>query len=121
LRKLLVVALAAFTLMGFAGTALASTTTIQWTGQGSESLPCDNGGHWVLTGKGITSAKMVVAGLKYTMVQSGKGSFSADSNGPISLSTVASATYKGAVAHGNPQFVLSHCTEGDGGYGGGGY
>jgi hypothetical protein len=114
-RKLLTVAAMTLALMGLAGSALASTT-IQWTGQGGENLPCANGGHWVLTGKGITSATMTVANRTYVMTQNGNGSFAADSDKPISASTVASATYEGTVANGNPQFVLSHCTDGGGGY-----
>ena len=57
LRKLLVIALTAMTVAGTSSIALAATT-IQWTGQGGENLPCDGGGHWVLTGKGVTSATM---------------------------------------------------------------
>lgn len=111
MRRLLIVALTVLTVGGIAGTALASTT-IQWTGQGSENLPCSGGGHWVLTGKGISSATMTVGGNTYAMTQSGNGSWSADSNGSITGSTVASATYEGTVQNGNPQFVLSHCVEG---------
>jgi hypothetical protein len=113
-RKLLVLALSAVAVLGLTGVASAATT-IQWTGQGSENLPCSDGGHWVLTGKGITSATATIGGVTYTMVQNGAGSFAVDSTGSISGSTVASATYNGTVANGNPQFVLSHCN------GGGGY
>jgi hypothetical protein len=114
LRKFLVVALAAMTLAGTASIAMAATT-IQWTGQGSENLPCSaGGGHWVLTGKGITSATMVVNGVTYTMTQNGNGSWAADSDGRLGNNTTASATYEGSPR--NPQFVLSHCN-GGGGYG----
>ena len=78
LRKLLVIALTAMTVAGTASIALAATT-LPWTGQGGENLPCDGGGHWVLTGKGVTSATMEVNGVTYTMVQNGNGSFAADS------------------------------------------
>ena len=119
LRKLLVIALTAMTVAGTSSIALAATT-IQWTGQGGENLPCDGGGHWVLTGKGVTSATMEVNGVTYTMVQNGNGSFAADSNGTLGAGTTASATYEGSPK--NPQFVLSHCVAGDGGYpGDGGY
>jgi hypothetical protein len=117
-RKLLVLALSVFAVGALAGPASASTT-IRWTGQGSDNLPCAEGGHWVLTGKGITSATATIGGVTYTMVQSGRGSFSVDSDGSISAGTAASASYEGTVANGNPQFVLSHCTAGDGGYYGG--
>ena len=113
MRKLLVLAFTVLTVGATANMALAATT-IPWTGQGGESLPCSSGGHWVLTGKGITSATMTVNGVTYTMVQSGKGSFSADSNGSLDAGTTASASYEGTVANGNPQFVLSHCAAGGG-------
>ncbi len=71
MRKLLVIALTAMTVAGTASIALAATT-LPWTGQGGENLPCDGGGHWVLTGKGVTSATMEVNGVTYTMVQNGK-------------------------------------------------
>jgi hypothetical protein len=109
-KSLLVLALAAMTVGGTASIALASTT-IQWTGQGSESLPCSGGGHWVLTGQGVTSATMTVNGVVYTMHQNGNGSFAADSNGSLGAGTTASATYEGSPK--NPQFVLSHCVAGD--------
>jgi hypothetical protein len=108
-KSLLVLALAVMTVGGTASIALASTT-IQWTGQGSENLPCSGGGHWVLTGQGITSATMTVNGVQYTMVQNGNGSFAADSNGSLGAGTTASATYEGSAR--NPQFVLSHCVAG---------
>ncbi len=111
MRKFLVIALTALTVGGTASIALAATT-IQWTGQGGENLPCDGGGHWVLTGKGVTSATMEVNGVTYTMVQNGNGSFAADSNGTIGAGTTASATYSGSPK--NPQFVLSHCVDGGG-------
>jgi hypothetical protein len=115
LRKLLVIALMALTVGGTASIALAGTT-IQWTGQGSENLPCNRaGGHWVLTGKGITSATMVVNGVTYTMTQNGGGSFAADSEGRLGLNTTAYAMYEGSAR--NPQFVLSHCNGASGGYG----
>jgi hypothetical protein len=111
LRKLFVSIVAALCIGGLAGSALASTT-INWTGQGSENLPCGRGGHWVLTGKGVTSATLTVGSHTYTMVQNGGGSFSADSVGFIVDTTVASASYEGTVANGNPQLVLSSCVAG---------
>lgn len=114
MRKLLVIALMALTVGGTASIALAGTT-IQWTGQGSESLPCNaQGGHWVLTGKGITSATATVNGVDYVMTQNGLGSWAADSQGRLGLNTTASVMYEGSAR--NPQFVLSHCN-GAGGYG----
>lgn len=113
MRKLLVLALSAIAVVGLVGSASASTQ-ITWTGQGSENLPCAEGGHWVLTGKGITSATISLGG---SMYQNGLGSFAYDSVGSISAFDIGqvSATYEGSAK--NPQFVLSHCN-GDGGYGG---
>lgn len=113
MRKFLVIALTALTVGGTASIALAATT-LPWTGQGGENLPCSDGGHWVLTGKGITSATMVVNGVSYTMSQNGNGSWAADSSGALGAGTMASATYEGTPK--NPQFVLSHCAAGGGGY-----
>ena len=117
MRKLLVLALSAIAVVGLVGSASASTQ-INWTGQGSDNLPCQYGGHWVLTGKGITSA--YVNGVA-PMYQNGRGSWAYDSVGPITAGMIGQvfAVYNGTVANGNPQFVLSHCNTGDGGYGGG--
>jgi hypothetical protein len=111
-RKLLVLALSAMAVVALIGSASASTR-ITWRGQGSESLPCQYGGHWVLTGKGITSAK--VNGVA-PMYQNGGGSFAYDSVGPITSSMIGQvyAVYEGTAN--NPQFVLSHCNAGYGGY-----
>jgi hypothetical protein len=108
-RKLLVLALSAMAVVALIGSASASTR-ITWTGQGSENLPCQYGGHWVLTGKGITSAK--VNGVA-PMYQNGGGSFAYDSVGPINKGMIGSvfADYEGSAK--NPQFVLSHCNAGD--------
>jgi hypothetical protein len=104
--KVAMAALIAVALM--AGPAYGQTT-ITWTGQGSENLPCPGGAHWVLTGKGITSATLTVNGVTYPMTQSGQGSWSADSTTPLDDDPppTASATYTGNPR--NPQLVLSHC------------
>jgi hypothetical protein len=114
-RKLLVLALSAIAVVGLVGSASA-TTTITWRGQGSENLPCQYGGHWVLTGKGITGAW--VNGVA-PMYQNGGGSWAYDSVGPIDSSMIGQvyAVYNGTAN--NPQFVLSHCNGPSDGYGGG--
>jgi hypothetical protein len=114
MKRLLVGTLAPSAMLALAMVLLmvpsaSAQTTITWTGQGSENLPCEDGGHWVLTGQGITSATLTVNGVTYTMVQSGGGSWSADSTGALGAGTTASATYEGTVENGNPQLVLSHC------------
>ncbi len=104
-------------LAGNLGVASASTSTT-WTGQGSENLPCSDAAHWILSpAKGITSATLFVGGQSYSMIQSGSGSFSADSSGAVSANTSVSATYEGSNT--TAFLKLSHCTQG--GYGEGGY
>jgi len=67
----------------------------------------------VLTGQGITGATLTVGSHTYTMHQNGKfGSWSADSNGLVTINTSASADYSGSAT--NPQLVLSSCTSGGG-------
>jgi hypothetical protein len=113
MRKIFAIVLGSLLVFGAAGVAAASST-IYWSGQGSENLPCSDGGHWVLTGKGITSATARINGVDYVMVQHGQGSWSADSVGRLGSSPNARVTYEGSAR--NPQFVLSHCNDGDGGY-----
>lgn len=119
MRRLLVLALSAIAVVGLVGSASAVTRTITWTGQGGDNLPCAEGGHWVLTGKGITSATISFA--NQPMYQNGNGSWAFDSVGPITADMIGhvSATFSRTATTGNPQFVLSHCNGGDGGYGGG--
>ncbi len=112
MRKLLVLALSAFAVVGLIGSASAGQLT--WRGQGSENLPCSDGGHWVLTGKGVTSATATIGGRTYTMLQNGGGSWAVDSFGSITSGTIASVVFAGTPN--NPQFVLSHCNAGYGGY-----
>jgi hypothetical protein len=120
-RKLLVLALSAMAVVALVGSASAATRTLTWTGQGGDNLPCADGGHWVLTGKGITNATINFGGSDLPMYQNGEGSWAFDSVGPISASMIGSvsSTFERTLTTGNPQFVLSHCSDGDGGYGGG--
>ena len=107
----LVAVLVGMLLVVWSPTVLAGTQ-VTWTGNGSENLPCEGGGHWILSpAQDITSATLTVNGVQYTMVQSGEGSFSADSAGPLSVSTTASAVYEG---DNDTAFLkLSHCLEGE--------
>jgi hypothetical protein len=104
-----VLAVAVATAAFYAGPALAGETT--WTGNGSENLPCAEGGHWILSpAQGITSATLTVNGVTYEMTQSGDGSFSADSVGSLDENTTASATWEG---DNDTAFLkLSHCVQG---------
>jgi hypothetical protein len=120
-RKLLLLALSAVAVVGLVGSASAATRTIVWTGQGGDNLPCADGGHWVLTGKGITYATISFGGSDLPMYHNANGSWAFDSVGPISAGMIGtvSTTFERTLTTGNPQFVLSHCNAGDGGYGGG--
>jgi endoglucanase len=102
--------LATIGLLALAAPAYASTT-VEWTGNGSENIPCADGGHWVLSpSQGITSATLTVDGTTYVMHQNGGGSFAADSDGAITADVEASATYEG---DNDKAFLkLSHCIEG---------
>lgn len=92
------------------GTASASTS-VTWTGNGSENLPCSDAAHWVLSpARGITSATLYVDGVSYAMVRNGLGSFAADSDGAVDASTIASVTYDGANT--TAFLKLSHCEQG---------
>jgi hypothetical protein len=82
-----------------------------WGKHGRDNLPCSTGGHWVLTGKGITAAEVSFDGGKSwsAMTQNGKnGSWSYDSTGSVTTDTVVQYRYKGDVK--NSVFTLSHCT-----------
>jgi hypothetical protein len=89
--------------------------TIPWGGNGSDNLPCTDGGHWVLAPSfGVESATLFVNGQSYTMVQAGNGhgSWSADSVGPLTDPVDAYVEFTG---DGNTRnhLQLSHCTEGE--------
>src|SRR5207247_7552952 len=84
----------------------------QWEGNGSENLPCANGGHWVLAPSfGIESATLHVDGTAYTMTESGEGSWSADSAGAITENSDVFVTFEGAGDE-RDHLQLSHCTSG---------
>lgn len=111
MRKLLLAALAAMAWTVLPGAALADGT-IPWEGNGSDNLPCEFGGHWVLAPSfGIESATLTVNGTEYTMVQHGNGSWSADSLGAIDAEVEAFVTFTGDGDEQN-HLQLSHCTEG---------
>jgi hypothetical protein len=125
-RKLIVVIASLLMVAGIVGTSFAGTgIQINWTGQGSDNLPClldsgTGGGHWVLTGKGITGATAYVDGEAIAMTQNGSGSWYADSTNDVTASTVAYAIYDRIDGStGVTQFVLSHCNGLGDGYPGG--
>lgn len=87
--------------------------TIPWEGNGSDNLPCTDGGHWVLApAHDIDSATLYVDGESYPMTQSGQGSWSADSVGAIDEGVDAYVTYTGEGDEKN-HLQLSHCTDDD--------
>jgi hypothetical protein len=97
-------------LLGLTSVASADGS-VNWEGHGSENLPCEYGGHWVLTGaNNATSATLVVNGASYTMHQSGNGSWSANSSGPLDAGLTASASWSGSAS--DPSLQLSHCVGG---------
>ena len=112
MKRLTLLGTVAFTIL-FIGVAHASTT-VSWTGgedQGSENLPCSDGGHWILSpAQGITSATLTFDGHSYVMEQSGDGSYSVDTTGSISVGDTATATYEGS--NDTAFLKLSHCTSG---------
>lgn len=98
--------------VAFASGSVINDGVIEWTGQGSENLPCEFGGHWVLAPAfGIDTAVLTVNGSDYTMSQSGQGSWSADSSGPLDVGLSAYVTYTGPGDESN-HLQLSHCIEG---------
>ncbi len=86
--------------------------TIDWAGNGSKNLPCANGGHWVLSPSfGIEApVTLTVDGSDYPMEQSGNGSWSADSEGAIDASVVASVSFTG-IGDDQNHLQLSHCND----------
>src|SRR4026207_59182 len=91
MKRLTLLGTVAFTVL-FIGVAHASTS-VSWTGgqdQGSENLPCSDGGHWILSpAQGITGATLPFEGHSYVMEQSGGGSYSVDTDGSISAGDTA--------------------------------
>ena len=82
-----------------------------WTGSRLGNLPCSDGGHWILSpAQGITSAILTFEGHSYVMEESGDGSYSVDTDGPISAGDTATATYEGS--NDTAFLKLSHCTSG---------
>lgn len=99
--------------VAFASESSINNGVIDWTGNGSENLPCAYGGHWVLApAAGIETAVLTINGSDYIMSQSGQGSWSADSSGPLDSGLSAYVTYTGPGDDGN-QLQLSHCIEGE--------
>jgi hypothetical protein len=119
--RLVLVTLAGMLFVGLGNSALAQTGTVQWTGQGADSVgPCEPGEdpiiHWVFTTGGndsVTSAVLTVNGQDFPMSQSGQGSWSADVPGTDPATTTAHVTFTGSLGAGQANLVMSHgCFEG---------
>ena len=111
-------------IMAVAAANADGSMTVQWQGQGADNLPCSDGGHWILTpghnDGTITNAMLTVNnGQHISMTENGGGSWSADSVGSLDNNTTASATYTFTGSDPEPQLVLSSCTAGTSGGGGG--
>jgi LPXTG-motif cell wall-anchored protein len=108
-KSLIVLAAAVVAILGTATSAMASGV-IDWGGHGSDVLPCDSGGHWVLAPSfGVDSATLTVNGADYVMTQNGNGSWSADSSGLLDANLTASVAYAGDGDE-RDSLQLSHCT-----------
>ncbi|MGB3024055.1 MAG: hypothetical protein WBB39_04620 [Candidatus Saccharimonadales bacterium] len=89
-------------------------TTDTWTygswdqKHGADKLPCVTGGHWVLTGQGITAAQVKVGGDWVAMTQNGQGSWSYTSTGTVTSTTVLEYRYEGDPK--SSVFTLLDCT-----------
>ena len=97
-------------------TAAFADGSVSWVNhQGlAEGATCPNGAHWILSPPGdITGATLHVGGETITMNQNGQGgSFEADSSGPVTNSTSASADFTSPNDEDDPHLVLSHCLGG---------
>jgi hypothetical protein len=113
MKRLLVgVVVALATMALFAAPVGATTTTIEWEGQGSENLPCSGNEHWVLSpAQGITSATLTIDGVSYPMTQSGNGSYSVDTDVGFDGTQSVSVTYEGD--NDSAHLQLSHCDSGE--------
>ena len=90
--------------------AAVAATTITWTGQGSQNLPCSGNEHWVLSpAQGITSAFLTVDGVNYPMSQSGAGSFSVDTNVGVDAGDIGNVTVTYEGTNTTAFIKLSHC------------
>jgi len=90
----------------------AADGTIYWEGQGSDNLPCQYGGFWVVQAPGAITVTAWVNGISYPMSQPGGGNsaWQVASDDPLPIGTTAYATYTGDVT-GNTGMELSHCVD----------
>jgi hypothetical protein len=101
-RGLLILSMLVFavaSLFAFTPQGVSAGTQVIWGGNGSENLPCKDGGHWILSpAQGITSATLTVGGVQYVMSQGGEGqgAFHGESVGSVTQSTTATVVYEGS-------------------------
>jgi hypothetical protein len=115
---LIVLILLASATVAFASGSVIYDGVIEWTGQGSDVLPCEFGGHWILSpGANITWAKLTVNGVEYQMTPNGPSentSWEADNVGFLDTSLTASVSWTSSgVVSDQLSLKLSHCSEGN--------
>jgi hypothetical protein len=99
----------------FGGTTDFNDAT--WDGQGLPLGGCPNGAHWLLSQAfGVTAATLTVDGVQYPMTPSGQDQLSADSTGPVTSATVATAQWVNVPDQDDSDAVLSvsGCVSGGG-------
>jgi hypothetical protein len=121
MRRLTAVLVAVLALCALAGApAFGGTTDFNdatWDGSGLPPGGCPNGAHWVLSQAfGVQMAILTVDGTQYTMTPSGTDELSADSTGPVTAATVASAQWENVPDQDDSDAVLSlgGCVSGGG-------
>ncbi len=113
MKKFLFVIAAVLFVFGIVQIPVQADGVIDWEGQGSENLPCTDGGHWVVAPSfNITGGTGNVNDASYSLTQNGNdGSWWFDSVGSISADSTAYVSYTGEGDSRN-HLQLSHCTGG---------
>jgi hypothetical protein len=78
--------------------------------QGSNLLPCENGGHWNFQYTGTVSSATLHVGSEDVAMSPQGGHFTADTTGPVTSGTSVSVTWVGSGE--GTLLALSHCLEG---------
>jgi len=122
MRRLTAVLVAVLALCALAGApAFGGTTDFNdatWDGSGLPPGGCPNGAHWVLSQAfGVQTAILTVDETQYTMIPSGApNTLTADSTGPVTSSTQATAQWENVPDQDDSDAVLSlgGCVSGGG-------
>ena len=111
-HKLTWILVLVFLFVGAVPMVFAQNSTIQWRGQGSDSIDCtkygpEGGMHWVLTGaRGVNNATLYLNGTAYPDTHRAGGTIHFDTPYYELDGLVAYVAYTGSLAR-NAQFVLS--------------